>query len=130
MDKKPLRCIIVDDEPLAQQILENYVQKVSELKLIAKCETIEEAFQILSSEKIDLIFLDLNLNAASGTEIIDNVKNSKRTECYIIITSANLLTKVDVANTGNVIIIDHLKKPFSFKRFLEAVRKVIGSQYD
>lgn len=130
MDKNLLFCIIVDDEPLAQQVIENYVSRIQELKLVAKCENVEEAFEVLSSTKIDLVFLDLHLNATSGTEVLAKLKKSGEGRYYIIITSASLPKELNVQetfNTRDVVLIDYLKKPFSFDLFSAAINKLLGT---
>lgn len=131
MDKHLLLCIIVDDEPLAQQVLENYIQRIDDLKLVEKCESAEDALKILSSHKVDAIFLDLDLKQINGLEFIEKLRGLAKSKYFIIITSA-LLPK-DIAATkassyDPIILIDHLTKPVSFERFQKAVRKVIEYQ--
>lgn len=128
MDKNLLFCIIVDDEPLAQQVLENYVSRIPELELVAKCETAEEALEVLSSRKIDLVFLDLHLNTTNGTEILTK-KKLVQGRYYIIVTSASLSNELNIKeafNTEDVILIEYLKKPFSFNQFSAAIHKLLG----
>lgn len=128
MEENQLLCIIVEDEPLAQQILENYILRIHNLKLISKCESIEEAYAILTSDKIDIIFLDINLQRSSGMELIKELSLPSKVRYYIIITSAISSENIDLKdtfNTNSVMIMDHLTKPFSFERFSEAIKKVI-----
>ena len=67
-------CIVVEDEPLAQQVIENYIGRISELKLVAKCESVDEAFTVLKLTPIDIVFLDIHLNAISGIELIEKLR--------------------------------------------------------
>jgi response regulator of citrate/malate metabolism len=126
--KKILFCIVVDDEPLAQRVLENYIHRVSELRLVATCESVEEAFEVLQSNQVDILFLDLNLQTNNGMELIQQIsKPSDR--YYIIISSAispNQVDLKDIFNRGDILLIDHLTKPFSFDRFMEAIQKIIN----
>lgn len=65
-----LFCLIVDDEPLAQDVLGTYIGRLDQLKLVCKCETLEEAYEVLNSRPIDVVFLDLNLGPVSGIDLI------------------------------------------------------------
>jgi two-component system LytT family response regulator len=127
MDKKLLFCMVIEDEPLAQQVLENYIRRVKELKLVAKCESIEEAIATLNSSHIDVVFLDLNLKTEYGTEILKTLKASNKLY-YTIITSAisqeQLINSI-VFQDIDIRLTDHLTKPFSFERFLDAIHKIL-----
>ncbi len=114
-------CIIVEDEPLAAEILKDYVQQVPFLNLIGICEDAIYALDILQKEKINLIFLDINLPKLKGFDFIKTIKNPPN----IIITTAYH----EFALRGyehNVI--DYLMKPVAFTRFLVAVNKLKQSQ--
>jgi response regulator of citrate/malate metabolism len=128
MEKLVLFCIVVDDEPLAQRVLENYISRTSELTLISKCESAEEAFEVLRTKQVDVIFLDLDLKSMKGTDLIAKMKNSASGgQYYIIITSAALpqqLKPGEIFTSDDIVLIDYLRKPFSFDRFQEAVQKL------
>ena len=114
-------CIIVEDEPLAAEILKDYIQQVPFLNLIGICEDAIYALDILQKEKINLIFLDINLPKLKGFDFIKTIKNPPN----IIITTAYH----EFALRGyehNVI--DYLMKPVAFTRFLVAVNKLKQSQ--
>ena len=114
-------CIIVEDEPLAAEILKDYIQQVPFLNLIGICEDAIYALDILQKEKINLIFLDINLPKLKGLDFIKTIKNPPN----IIITTAYH----EFALRGyehNVI--DYLMKPVAFTRFLVAVNKLKQSQ--
>jgi len=111
-----LRCLIVDDEPLAQRVVEKYAHEVPFLEISGKCGSAMEAMEVLHKEEIDLIFLDINMPRLSGIEFL---KSRKHTPLVIITTAYAEFAiqgyELDVA--------DYLMKPFSFERFLKAVEK-------
>lgn len=73
-----LFCLIVDDEPLAQDVLGTYIGRIDQLKLVCKCESIEEASEVLSSRPIDVVFLDLNLGSVSGIDLVKKKLSKKK----------------------------------------------------
>jgi response regulator of citrate/malate metabolism len=122
-----LFCLIVEDEPLAQEVLENYINRLDQLKLVCKCESVEEAFDIISSQHIDVVFLDLNLGSISGIDLVKKVTQQMQKRYYLIITSSMLPDQIksDTAFLpDNFILVDHLTKPFSFNQFLQSIKKV------
>jgi two-component system, LytTR family, response regulator len=120
-------CIIVEDEPLAQKVLETYISRVSTLKLVSKYDRLEDAFSILTTDEVDVIFLDLNLKDESGMTLLTALGESSRRIYYVIVTSAITLSdfeKEHRSTGGNVVIIDYLSKPFSFDRFVKATEQL------
>ena len=112
MDK--IKCVIVDDEPIARDILTSFVVKIPNLELVKNCQNAMEAFQIAKQENIDLFFLDINMPEVSGLSLAKSInKNSK-----IIFTTAYREYAVDGFDLQAV---DYLLKPISFDRFLQAV---------
>jgi two-component system, LytTR family, response regulator len=111
-----MNCIIVDDEPLAQQVIEQYVQSIPFLALLCKCSSSFEAFDILRSKKVDLIFLDIHMPKLSGIDFISSLDNKP----YFIFTTAYSEHAVEGFNLNAV---DYLLKPIPFERFLKAVNK-------
>jgi two-component system LytT family response regulator len=112
-----LRCLIIDDEPLAQNIIETYIKRTSYLTLVAKCENAVAAIDIVEQESIDLIFCDIEMPQITGIEFVKSLKNIP----YVVFTTAY----VEYAMEGfNVDAVDYLLKPVSFDRFLRAVHKV------
>ncbi|MFN0727950.1 LytR/AlgR family response regulator transcription factor [Polaribacter gochangensis] len=111
---KKIKCIIVDDEPMAREILVSYVEKISNLELIKSCKNALEAFDVINEQKIDLLFLDINMPEVSGLSLAKMIgKESK-----VIFTTAYR----DYAVEGfNLKAVDYLLKPIAFDRFLEAV---------
>lgn len=112
-----IRAIIVDDEPLAQEIIETYIQKIPNIELVAKCDGALMANQILQSETIDLMFLDIQMPQLTGIEFLKTLVDPP----CVIFTTAH----PDYAVQGfELNADDYLLKPISFERFLKAVNKV------
>ncbi|MDP5171995.1 MAG: LytTR family DNA-binding domain-containing protein [Bacteroidia bacterium] len=111
-----IRCMIVDDEPLALDVLENYIDKIDNLTLVARLDNAIEAFNRLNREAVDLVFLDIQMPRLTGIELLRNMSNPPR----VIFTTAYR----DYALAGfELDAIDYLLKPISFDRFLRAVNK-------
>jgi DNA-binding LytR/AlgR family response regulator len=111
-----MRCIAVDDEPLALKIIEDFARKVPFLELVATLPSAIEAAEFLQREAVDLIFLDINMPHLSG---IDFVRMSDRLPPVILTTAYP-----DYALTGYELdVADYLLKPFSFDRFFKAVTR-------
>ena len=116
---KIVNCIIVDDEPIAREILESHLQKVAVVNVVATCKNAIEAFNQINSNQIDLIFLDINMPEISGLSFAKSInKNIK-----VIFTTAYREYAVDGFNLQAV---DYLLKPISFERLLQAVNKYLG----
>lgn len=111
-----MNCIILDDEPLALKILEDYIKHIPFLELQGKCYGASEAYEILRRQKIDLIFLDIQMPNISGIDFI----NSLGTKPLFIITTAFMEYAIEGFNLNAV---DYLLKPIPFDRFLKAVNK-------
>ncbi|MFN5425724.1 MAG: LytR/AlgR family response regulator transcription factor, partial [Bacteroidota bacterium] len=112
------QCIIVDDEPIAQQILENYIQQIDALQLVSKCNNAFEALNVMHKEQIDIMFLDIKMPSLSGLDLIKTLKNPPK----IILTTAFSEFGVESYEYG---ITDYLLKPIPFERFLKAVNKIL-----
>ncbi|MBA2407576.1 MAG: response regulator transcription factor [Chitinophagales bacterium] len=113
-----LRCIIIDDEPLALEVLENYIQRMADLQLIRKCSNALEAFQSLNNERVDLLFLDIQMPVIDGLSFLKSLKNPPA----VILTTAYPNHAIEGFDLN---VADYLLKPISFERFLKAVNKVI-----
>src|SRR5215471_4451836 len=112
-----LKCLIIDDEPLAQNVIENYLQNFSFIELIAKCDNALVALELIKKQKVDLIFLDISMPYISGIDFIKTLQNPPQ----IILTTAY---KEFAAESYELNILDYLLKPISFERFLKAVNKL------
>lgn len=111
-----IKCLIIDDEPLAQRVIEKYAQSLPFLEVVGKCSQAVEAIEFLHQQKIDLMFLDINMPKLSG---IDFLRTMKRTPLVIITTAY-----AEHALEGYELdVVDYLMKPFGFDRFLKAVNK-------
>lgn len=111
-----MKCLIIDDEPLAVELLEDFVSKVPALKLIATCSNAIEASTILQINKVDLIFLDIEMPDFSGIEFIKTLD----VKPLFIFTTAYSHYAVEGFNLNAV---DYLVKPIPFHRFLKAVNR-------
>ena len=113
-----MKCIIVDDEPLAIEIMESYVSKVDQLKLAGTFRNAVSAFTFLQQNQVDLIFLDIQMPKLSGIDFLKTLKNPPK----VIFTTAFR----DYALDGfELEVADYLLKPIPFDRFLKAVAKVL-----
>ncbi|TSA23607.1 MAG: DNA-binding response regulator [Bacteroidetes bacterium] len=112
-----MNCLIIDDEPLAQRVIEKYAQDLPFLEIVGKCNQAVEAIEYLHQQQIDLIFLDINMPKLSGIDFLKTLKHPP----LVIITTAY----AEFALEGYELdVIDYLMKPFGFDRFLKAVHKV------
>lgn len=112
-----IRCMIVDDESIALDILESYIQKIDYLQLAARCDNAIDAFNVLQKEVIDLLFLDIEMPKLDGIKLIKTLNQSPK----VILTTAYR----DYAIEGYALdVVDYLLKPVSFERFLMALTKV------
>ena len=111
-----MNCLVVDDEPVARDILRTYIDDTPQLSLVAECESAIKAMEILKSNPVDLIFLDINMPKLSGINFLKTVSNPPK----VILTTAYS----EYALEGYELdVVDYLLKPFSFERFLKAVNK-------
>src|SRR4051812_28640108 len=114
-----LNCIITDDEPIAQEILEGYVRMLPELQLVATCSNAIETLTAMRSCNIDLLFIDIQMPEISGLDLIRSLHKSP----MIIFTTAYPSFAIDGFDLNAV---DYLLKPVSLERFLKAMEKVYG----
>lgn len=113
---KKVKCLIVDDEPVAREILENHIAKIDGVEVVAGCKNALEAFNKINTEKIDLIFLDINMPEISGLSFAKSINRKIK----IIFTTAYREYAVDGFDLQAV---DYLLKPISFERLLQAINK-------
>src|SRR5476649_1735499 len=113
---KKLSCIIVDDEPVARKILQEFVEQLPFLDLQGKFENAWKAEMFLKHNKADLIFLDIEMPKVSGLEFLQKMD----TESMVVLTTAFPQYALEGYELD---IIDYLLKPFAFNRFLKAVHK-------
>jgi DNA-binding LytR/AlgR family response regulator len=113
-----MNVIIVDDEPLALDVLETYIARIPELELVARCHNALEANEAISAHNVDLMFLDIHMPQMSGIEFLKTLVRPP----MVIITTAF----ANYALEGfELDVLDYLMKPISMDRFLKATNKAI-----
>jgi len=111
-----MKCLIIDDEPIAIKGITNYIDKLDFLETVASCSSALEAAEILKKQEIDLMFLDINMPHLSGLEFLESLDNAPLT----ILTTAYS----EYALEGyRLHVVDYLLKPISFQRFFQAASK-------
>ena len=118
-----LKCLVIDDEPLAREVLTSHIDKIDGLELIAQCDNAVKGFEILKKESIDLIFLDIQMPKLTGIEFIKILNPNAQ----VIFTTAY---REYALESYELNVVDYLLKPISFQRFLKAVNKVLHGQQD
>ncbi len=112
-----LKFIIIDDEPLAHEIIEEFCAMMPHLELVGNCYSAMEAMQFLSKSQVDFMFLDINMPKLSGLDFIRTLPNSPE----VIITSAYKEYALDGYELG---VVDYLLKPIPFDRLVKAINKL------
>lgn len=115
--KHKLQCVIVDDEPMAREILSSYIDKTGELELVQSCKNATEALVFIQDNNVDVCFLDINMPEISGLSLA-KIINKK---ANIIFTTAYR----DYAIDGfDLQVVDYLLKPIAYDRFLQSIEKI------
>ena len=110
------KCIVVDDEPLARDLLRSHIEKLENFEIVAECGDAIKAFQALRENQVSLIFMDIQMPQITGIEFLKTLKYPPK----VIITTAFR----EYALEGfNLDVVDYLLKPITFERFLKAVNK-------
>ncbi len=113
---KKLQCLIVEDEELARDLLENFIQKIPYLELVGKCENPLSAMAILRNQTIDILFLDIQMPELTGVEMLKLIPQKP----VVIFTTAYPSYALEGYQLN---VTDYLLKPYSFDRFVQAVNK-------
>ncbi len=111
-----IQCLIVDDEPMARDVIRRYIEKVPMLQLAGECGNAIDALMFLHNEKVDLIFLDIMMPHLTGTDFVKSLRHLPS----VIFTTAY---KEYALEGFELNVVDYLLKPISFDRFLRAVSK-------
>lgn len=111
-----INCLIVDDEPTARDILEQHMQKIEIVELVASCKSAIEALAFIQSQKIDLVFLDINMPEISGLSFAKTINK----QIKVIFTTAYREYAVDGFDLQAV---DYLLKPISLERLIQGINK-------
>jgi len=113
-----INCLIVDDEPIAREIIQNYCGHLANLQVVGCCGNALEAKMILQQQKIDILFLDINMPIMDGISFLKTMK----TPPQVIFTTAYKEYAVDAFDLAAC---DYLLKPFSFDRLIIAIDKAV-----
>jgi DNA-binding LytR/AlgR family response regulator len=110
------KCIIIDDEPLARDLMRSHISKLENFEIIAECGDAMKALQELRHQKVDLMFMDIQMPQITGIEFLKILKNPPK----VIITTAFREYALDGFELD---VVDYLLKPITFERFLKSVNK-------
>jgi DNA-binding LytR/AlgR family response regulator len=113
-----MKCLIVEDEPIAQEILKSYIDKTDFLEVVAQFNNAIEAFSFLQMHSVQVMFLDIKMPQMTGIELLKAISAKPK----VIITSAYRYYATDAYDLD---VVDYLLKPYAFERFLKAVSKVM-----
>ena len=113
---KTIRCLVVDDEPPAREIIRRYIEEVSSLELAGECANALQAFALLQQQTVDLLFLDIRMPQLNGNDFLKTLKNPPK----VILTTAYSEYALE---SYELDVVDYLMKPIPFDRFLKAVNK-------
>lgn len=118
LDNNKARCLIVDDEPLARDVLRRYCVKLPMVDLVGEFSNAIDAFVYLQSKEVDILFLDIRMPELLGTELLQSLTNPPK----VIFTTAYKEYALDGFELG---VVDYLLKPIRFDRFLKAINKAM-----
>src|SRR3954454_3836935 len=111
-----LKCLAIDDEPLALKLLEDNISKVPYLELVASCRNAFDAMKVLQENKIDLIFIDIQMPGLTGLQFIGSLDNKP----LVIFVTAY---KQYAVESYDLAVVDYLVKPVSLERFIKACNR-------
>lgn len=113
------KCVIVDDEPLAQELLEGYISKIPYLELLQKCSSAIEAQMYLSQNQADILFLDISMPNLTGIDLLKMLNTTQTATIFTTAYSQHAIEAFELDAT------DYLLKPIEFDRFFKAVTKAV-----
>lgn len=112
-----MRCIIIDDEPLARELLESYVNRIAELELLRSCANALQALSQLQDSSVDLLFLDIEMPQVTGIELLRSLKIRPA----VILTTAYRGYAFEAYDLD---VVDYMLKPVTFERFMRGIGKI------
>lgn len=110
------KCLIVDDEPLARDLIRNYIEKLEGFQVVGECADAVKALNALRDHPVDVMFMDIQMPQITGIEFLKTLKKPPK----VIITSAHRKYAIEGFELD---VVDYLLKPITFERFLKAVNK-------
>ncbi|MCG7601469.1 response regulator [Halomonas sp. McH1-25] len=115
-----MRVLIVEDDPMVMRLNVDYLNRLDEVQLVAQCDSVPSAIDVLDQERVDLVLLDVYLRNRSGLEVIRHLQRTGCDTDVVLITAATETETVRAARRLGVS--DYLVKPFTFERFRDAVQ--------
>ncbi len=113
-----VKCLLVDDEPLAIKLIENHISKINSLEVVATCNNALKAYEVLNTQEIDLLFLDIKMPNITGIDFLKTIKNPPKT----IFTTAYRDYAIE---SYDLEVVDYLLKPITFERFLKSIDRFL-----
>ena len=117
------KCLIVDDEPLARELIRGHVEKLENFEIVAECSDAMKALNVIREKQIDLIFMDIQMPQITGIEFLKTLKHPPK----VIITTAYREYALEGIELD---VVDYLIKPITFERFLKSVNKFYQMSQD
>ncbi len=117
-----LKAIVIDDEPLAVNVLKNYIEQIKDLHLVRTFSNAIEASTYVQANQVDIIFLDIDMPILGGLDFLESLK----VKPMVVITSAH---EEYALKSYELEVIDYLVKPIPFPRFLKAINRIIGLKH-
>lgn len=114
-----VRCIAIDDEPMALRQIKSFVERTEQLELVATCHSAIEAQKVIAEQNIDLILVDINMPDLNGLDFVRSLDRNY----YIIFTTAHAEFALDGFKLNAI---DYLLKPFNYEEFKKAINKVVS----
>ena len=118
---KKYKCLIVDDEELARELIATHVSQLPDFEIVATCASAIEASSVLKNNAIDLLFLDIEMPVLKGTEFLKNLVHQPK----VIFTTAHREYAIESYELN---VVDYLLKPIVFNRFFKAIEKFLDTQ--
>src|SRR5258706_5012958 len=121
------KCMVIDDEPLGIELIQNHLSHIETMQVVASCNSAMKAYEVLNHQKIDLLFLDIQMPLITGLDFLKSLKNPPK----VIITTAFRNYALEGYELD---VVDYLLKPITFNRFLKAIEKyyqhVAGNRHE